>query len=297
MIRVQQIAFPVGSDNGTASSGRLKDLQRIEAALRAAGELLRTFRCPIQIELKTNGDLVTTADRAVNELLQRMLPKGDEGWLSEESDDDAHRLDKRRVWVVDPLDGTKEFLAGIPEWCVSIGLIENSQAVAGGICNPVTGELFLGSRETGIRCSNARAETHSNHRRHKPVVLASRSEVKRGDWDWLREAPFGVRPVGSVAYKLALVAAGRADATWTLTPKREWDVAAGVALVLASGGTVRILNFDKVAFNQPNTRREGLVAFSATAKVEQVCLFEDWLSRRKGSGMEASHRSAPPRTK
>jgi myo-inositol-1(or 4)-monophosphatase len=268
--------------NGSSRSGRLEDLQRIGAALQAAEVLLRDLgRQRVDTTLKANGDPVTTADRAANELLLRMLPRGDEGWLSEESADDDGRLGKRRVWIVDPLDGTKEFLAGIPEWCVSIALIEGGEAVAGGICNPATGETFIGSRETGVHYCPLPQPTNFPERCWRPTVLASRSEVKRGEWDWLRDSPFDVRPVGSVAYKLALVAAGRADTTWTLTPKSEWDVAAGVALVLAAGGTVRRLNSPEPVFNQMDTRWEGLVAFSASAATKFGDLFETWLSHRR----------------
>ena len=91
-------------------------------------------------------------------------------------------------------------------------------------------------------------------------MLGSRSESKRGEWDILEDADFEVRPMGSVAYKLALVAAGRAGATWTLVPKNEWDVAAGVALVLAAGGHVYEPNGTPRRFNRPNPLLSGLVA-------------------------------------
>ena len=125
---------------------RQKDLRRIAEALSAATALLLELRhSAAQPEINDGGDPVTAADRAVEELLFRMLPSNGEGWLSEESKDDSSRLNKRRVWVVDPLDGTKEFVAGIPEWCVSVGLVEDGRVVAGGVSNPTTGEVFLGS--------------------------------------------------------------------------------------------------------------------------------------------------------
>lgn len=280
---MEQTRFHGAWDGGDGkSSRRAGDLQRIEAALQAAETVCKSFTAEtVRVDRKAGGEPVTAVDRAVNELLLQMLPRGDEGWLSEESADDARRLDKRRVWIVDPLDGTKEFLAGLPEWCISIALAEDGQAVAGGICNPITGETFVGSRETGIRHWPSDTQDTLSVEREKPVVLASRSETRRGEWDWVKDAPFAVRSVGSVAYKLALVAAGRADATWTLVPKSEWDVAAGVALVQSSGGTVRGLNGRPIAFNQPETRWQGLVAFSALAQGRLAQLFEEWLSRRR----------------
>ena len=91
-------------------------------------------------------------------------------------------------------------------------------------------------------------------------MLASRSEVRRGDWACFDDSPFIFRPMGSVAYKMALIASGLADATWTLTPKNEWDIAAGVALVEAAGGVVQFLPDAKPAFNNKSTLLPGLFA-------------------------------------
>jgi myo-inositol-1(or 4)-monophosphatase len=192
--------------------------------------------------------------------LREALLREGEGWLSEESTDDLTRLDKQRVWVVDPLDGTLEFVAGIPEWCVSIALVEKGQVIAGGVSNPATGETLLGSVASGLTYNGKRTHASALDRLQGAVVLASRSEVKRGDWDAFRNGPIVIRPTGSVAYKLALVAAGLADATWTLTPKHEWDVAAGVALVKAGGGFVECLDGSAPAFNNPSPRLSGLIA-------------------------------------
>ena len=238
----------------------LEDLLRIERALVGAADLLRGFAPgQIQVERKAGGDPVTEADRAVDDLLRRTLVRGDEGWLSEETRDDGTRLCRRRVWVVDPLDGTREFVAGIPEWCVSIALVEDGVSVAGGTCNPVTGEILLGDLERGARRNGSPVRVSRHEDLAGAVVLASRSEMARGEWDRFRDAPFEVRPTGSVAYKMSLVAAGRADATFTLVPKHEWDVAAGIALVLAAGGIVRAMDGSTVAFNRPSALLPGLL--------------------------------------
>src|ERR1700731_3530573 len=126
-------------------------LERIHAGLDAARVVLNRFTPgAIEAEYKAGHDPVTEADRAVDEVLKRHLRRPGEGWLSEEPVDDYARLDKQRVWVVDPLDGTREFVQGIPEFCISIAMVENGIPVAGGICNPATDELILGSRETGV---------------------------------------------------------------------------------------------------------------------------------------------------
>ena len=114
---------------------------------------------------------------------------------------------------------------GIPEFCVSIAMVENGIPVAGGICNPATSELILGSRDTGVTYNGKPAQPSQRRDLHGALVLASRSEVKRGEWKQFESAEFKIRPMGSVAYKLGLVSAGRADLTFTLVPKNEWDVA------------------------------------------------------------------------
>ncbi len=237
------------------------DLQRIGRALERAAEVLERFT-PGQIEhrMKTGDNPVTEADLAVNEVLLSTLPEPDEGWLSEETADEPSRLDRKRVWIVDPLDGTKEFVSGIPEWCVSVGLVEDGRAVAGGICNPVTGQTVVGAVETGVFLNGRPCRTRSISRLEGCEVLASRSEMKRGEWDRFADAGFDVKPMGSVAYKLGLVAAGLTDATWTLVPKHEWDVAAGAALVTAAGGEVWMPDGSAPVFNRPKPLFDGLLA-------------------------------------
>ena len=248
-------------------------LKRIKKALEAAVEAISSFiPGAVAAEFKVGDDPITEADRTANRILRQALNRDGEGWLSEESFDDSARLENERVWVVDPLDGTREFVAGIPEWCISVGYVENGKAVAGGICNPATRELFLGAVGQGITL-NGKAVRPSNCRGlSEAVVLASRSEVKRGEWDCFRQAPFVTKPMGSVAYKLALVAAGMADATWTLAPKSEWDIAAGVALVECAGGFARTIDNSLVRFNQKSTRLSGLLACGPYLLEELTCL-------------------------
>jgi myo-inositol-1(or 4)-monophosphatase len=245
----------------TVRRDRVRDLQRIDDALTAAATVLADYTPGfIEATRKSGGDPVTEADEKVDELLKEMLPEAGEGWLSEETADSPDRLGRSRVWVVDPLDGTREFVEGIPEWCVSIGLVEDGVAVAGGIYNLVMDQRVVGSVETGVRLNGTPTGVRAITRLSGAEVLASRSEVRRGEWDEFRDGPIIVRPMGSVAYKMALVAAGLADATWTLTPKNEWDIAAGTALVLAGGGVVTYPDGSTPAFNNPDPLVPGLVA-------------------------------------
>ena len=239
---------------------RHDDLDRINDALDAAVAALEPFTPgAIEATMKQDDDPVTAADLAVNDVLLDLLPQPGEGWLFEETADGTYRLGRDRVWIVDPIDATREFIQGIPEWSISIGLIEHGRPVAGGVCNPATRERIIGSIETGVQYTGHRSATAATSL-DDAVVLASRSEIGRGEWERFTDEAFTIVPMGSVAYKLALVAAGRADATWTLTPKHEWDVAAGAALVRASDGWIALPDGAPPTWNNPDPLFPGLVA-------------------------------------
>jgi myo-inositol-1(or 4)-monophosphatase len=196
-------------------------------------------------------------------MLRDTLPVADEGWLSEESPDDRSRLERHRVWIVDPIDGTREFITGVPHWTISIGLAENGTAVAGGIYNPTTGEMFLGAVGFGVTLHGVPVSVAGRARMEGAVVVMSRWAQKKRWGGLLSDAPCTVLTVEPLAYSLALVAAGRADAMWSHSPKWEWDVAAGTALVTAAGGRVTTWDGGTPAFNRWPPRIPGIVASSA----------------------------------
>lgn len=253
-------------------------LKRIQRALEAARVVLSGYTAgAIAAEYKVGHDPVTEADRAVDAALRKELLRDGEGWLSEESVDDFSRLGKSRVWVVDPLDGTREFVAGIPEFCVSVAMVEDGHPVAGGICNPATGEIFLGSLDSGLTYNGKPARPSQRTKLDGALILASRSEVKRGEWKQFENSSVKIRPMGSVAYKLALVSAGLADVTFTLTPKNEWDVAAGAALVQSAGGYVGTLDNQPLRCNNKSPLLSGLVACGPLLRDELLALVADHL--------------------
>lgn len=235
-------------------------LRKIDEALAAARVALQPFTPGhVTYRLKADDDPVTAADQAVDDVLRSLLPVAGEGWLSEETSDSPERLSRNRVWIVDPIDGTREFIKGIPEWCISIGYAVDGEAIAGGICNPATGETIIGGVGHGV-WYNGEHVSPSNHPSLRGArVLASNSEIRRGEWRAFEDLVHVV-PTGSVAYKLALVAAGRADATWTLVPKNEWDVAAGVALLRGAGCAVMDRRGHALRFNRPDPLLPGVIA-------------------------------------
>lgn len=270
-------------------------LERIQSAIASAKDIFREFTPgKINAEYKSGHDPVTEADRALDALLREKLLRPGEGWLSEESADDLSRLERERVWVVDPLDGTREFVEGVPEFCVSIALVERGQPVAGGICNPATDEVFLGARDSGVTY-NGRPVTISQRKSLRDaVVLASRSETKRGEWEQFQNAPFKIQPTGSVAYKLARVSAGLADATFTLKPKHEWDIAAGAALILAAGGYVQTLN-SALVVNRDNVLLDGLIACGPNLKGELMEFLAPYIQPIGNAEKKMASKSVHPR--
>ena len=199
-----------------------------ETAIKAGVLILKYFNADYEIQNKSYNNPVTTADKEADKLIKKTLLAANPnyGWLSEETKDSPDRLEKKFVWVVDPIDGTKEFIKGIPEFVVSIGLVKNGEPVVGVIYNPITKEIFSAKKNGG---------SFLNDRKLKSI--------------------------GSVAYKLALVAAGKADIFATLKPKNEWDICAAHCIINESGGKLIDLDGNSRIYNLKNTRiAPGIIA-------------------------------------
>ena len=239
-----------------------RDLETARAAARAAGQvLLRYYGSAYRVTEKSADNPVTAADLEANEILKKTILGAfpADGWLSEETVDSEERLGCRRVWIVDPLDGTKEFISEIPEFCVCIALVEDGTPRVAVEYNPVRDELFTACKAGGAFLNGAPIRVSSQVDLRHASVLASRSEEARGEWEPYRSR-MRVELSGSVAYKFALVASGRHDATFTLTPKNEWDVCAGTLLVTEAGGMVTDPDGRALRFNNRSTLLPGLVA-------------------------------------
>lgn len=236
-------------------------LRRVERALSAARRVFAGVQPgDVAESRKVGGDPVTETDTKLDRVLREMLHEPGEGWLSEETADDHTRLDHRVVWIVDPLDGTREFIDGLPEFCVSVAAVVDGRPVAGGVLNPAADIEIAGSIEDGVWCNGSPAEKRDPKPLAMSRVLASRSECSRGQWDVVEASGIEVLPMGSVAYKLARVAAGLDDATWTPVPKHEWDLAGGAALLAAAGGSMVTLDGQRMRFNQTSPWVSGAIA-------------------------------------
>jgi myo-inositol-1(or 4)-monophosphatase len=222
----------------------LEYAREIESARRAACEAAARIsahavpeRAPVSAE-KAPDHPVTHADleanAAIEDELRRAFPK--DYLLSEESADDPARHAAERVWIVDPLDGTKEFIARIPEYAVSIALVVAGEPRVGVVYSPPDRECFWAVAGAGAYLDDRRLTISACARLADSTLLSSRTEMRRGQVEVVRPRVRELRPVGSAALKLAWVAAGRGDVWLSMAPKSEWDVAAGDLLVREAGG-------------------------------------------------------------
>ncbi len=225
-------------------------VERVGASLRQLRERGVRFGRKPGYELVSEADLL--AAERLREALSKLVP--DAAWLSEEHVDTGHRLASPCVWIVDPLDGTREFLLGVPEYALSVALVENGQPVLGVVHNPARGHTvaaLVPSEAIDVKVDG-------------PVPDRMRVLVGRGEAD-LDEVPplpgnVEVQGVGSVAYRLALLAEGSADAVVSHYPRAEWDVAAGAAVCAARGVVVTDYFGRPLRFNKPNPAVAGLLA-------------------------------------
>jgi myo-inositol-1(or 4)-monophosphatase len=233
----------------------------IDITKAAGAAIMGYYRSSFDVADKAPDNPVTDADFAADNLLkERLLARlPAAGWLSEETVDSPDRLDKSLVWVVDPLDGTKEFVLGIPEFSVSVGLVENGRSILGVIYNPAIQELYYAEQGGPLYFNGEPVTVSAREQLTGASIDASRSERKRGEFEPFA-AMLNIRTMGSIAYKLARVAAGQCDATWSRGPKNEWDICAGVLLVEAGGGKVVDLDDNGFIFNRPRTKVNGIIA-------------------------------------
>ena len=243
----------------------------LEAGREAAAILLRHYEEGTKAWEKSEDNPVTLADlesdRAIAERIRTAFP--DDGLLSEEAIGSQDRLTNRRVWIVDPMDGTKEFTRKIPEFCVSIALTEDGVPVVGVIVNPPANVTLWATRGGGTFRDGEPMKISSTDRLADAVVIASRTEISRNQFDryegWFRE----IRPVGSIAWKLACVACGDGDLNISVAPKNEWDVCAGDLLVRESGGRYVDFEGQPRRYNQPKTLIEAGMAAGPNELLEQ----------------------------
>tara|TARA_B100001146_G_scaffold220827_1_gene230117 strand:- start:5691 stop:6470 length:780 start_codon:yes stop_codon:yes gene_type:complete len=228
-----------------------------KVAARNAGKILMKYFSDSnkQVKYKSFNNPVTIADYEADRYLLDFIGGEfpDDGWLSEETVDTKERLNKSRVWIVDPLDGTKEFIEGVPHFSVSIALVEDGYPVVGIIYNPYTEEMFSAEKDKGASFNGSNINISKKEQLKEASITVSRSEYRKKLWEKYSDNFCSIEPIGSVAYKLGLVGANKYDIFSTIAPKNEWDICAGDCIVREAGGLVKTINDKNIIYNQKKT--------------------------------------------
>lgn len=234
------------------------DRDLLAAAVREAGALaLARWSEPFEVAEKAPNDPVTEVDLAVNALLADRLrgARPAYGWLSEEGPDDPNRARAQRMFVVDPIDGTRAFIAKKPEFSISVAVVEAGRPIAACVFNPATKELYDASRDDRTRRNGVAVRATIVDDPARARYLGHPRAIDP-DLDWSNAY---VESRGSVAYRLALVASGAFDAMVSLVAKRVWDVAAGDLLLVQAGARLSGPEGTDLRYDGEDTRTPGLL--------------------------------------
>jgi myo-inositol-1(or 4)-monophosphatase len=253
-----------------------RDARLLKDVVREAGALaLSMFRTELKNWTKGASSPVSEADIAVNELLEKGLRSAtpDYGWLSEESADDERRLDRRLVWIVDPIDGTRAYLAGREDWCVSVALVEEASPVLAAVFAPASDEFFFAMRGQGATRNGAAVSATSGteldfSRVAGPKPLVERLNRSSGD--------IAIHPrIGSLALRLCRVAQGSLDAAFAGGQSRDWDLAAANLIVQEANGRMTALSGETILYNCREVTHGVLVAAGRDRHASIVLHFRD----------------------
>jgi myo-inositol-1(or 4)-monophosphatase len=241
-------------------SDSLDDLELLSRVSREAGLIaLKYFNSPNEVWTKSGNSPVSQADYAVDAFLKEALmsARPDYGWLSEETEDDFKRLEKERLFVADPIDGTRGFLAGHKQWCISVAVVENNRAIAGVLECPALEEHYSGSSGAGSFLNGKRLELSKNN----TVESITGSRKLNEALETYSGAKLNVLPfVPSLAYRLAMVANGTIDAALVRSGAHDWDIAAADIILGEAGGKITDKNGSLIQLNRQSSRTGALIA-------------------------------------
>ena len=243
----------------------------LSAAVQEAGALaLRAFRGEQRSWLKQGGSPVSEADVAVDALLHERLLSATPGfgWLSEETLDDPARLSAPFVWVVDPIDGTRAYLGGKPEWVVSVALVTQGRPILAAVFAPVSGELFLAAAGEGTTLNGLPVGVNDGAGLSEARIAAPRSFLETLA---TTEPDIVQMPrVPSLALRITRVAQGIVDVAFASRNSHDWDLAAADLLVHEAGGAVTTFAGQSVIYNRPEPVHDALVAAGRTRHAELI---------------------------
>lgn len=230
-----------------------------EAAAEAGRIAMRYFRKNPKVSFKEGMSPVTEADLHANTCLRQMLmaARPGYGWLSEETEDSAERLSRRRTFVVDPIDGTKAFIDGRDLWCVSAAIVEDGESIAGVLDCPVRGEMFTAAKGLGSFLNGHRLAIAAPRR---PVRLSGAKTLVTAYAAAAGETPEQTGHIPSLAYRIAMIADSRLDGAFIKPNARDWDLAAADLILAEAGGEIRRKDGSKPVYGRADTAHGALVA-------------------------------------
>lgn len=235
------------------------DLDLLIDAAKAAGEIARPFWSGENtVWDKSPDNPVSDADLAVDTYLKDTLraARPDYGWLSEETEDDGERLNRSRVFIVDPIDGTRAFVSGQSTWAHSIAVVENGQVTAGVVYLPLREKLYAATLGGGATLNGAPIRTSKRTAIAGSTLLANKWTLEPRYWATTPPVERHFRP--SLAYRIALVAEGRFDMMLTFRDSWEWDIAAGALIATEAGATVTDRHGEALTFNSERRKTSGI---------------------------------------
>jgi myo-inositol-1(or 4)-monophosphatase len=244
----------------------LSDLELIVDAAREAGAMALDAKAKgLTTTYKPGDSPVTNADLAVDAFLKERLisARPDYGWLSEETADDPRRLGCRRLFVVDPIDGTRAYINDRPWWVVSIAVVDGDQSVAGAVFAPVVDETYAAAVGQGATLNGSPIRARDSGVLKDCAMVGDKAMFVHPAWPtpW---PPMRVESRNATAYRLCLVASGAFDASVTLAPKADWDVAAGDLIAREAGAVVCDHKGRAFAYNRPHPSQASLVVAGPT---------------------------------
>lgn len=240
------------------------DLALLVAAGTKAGEIASSYfgREPKIWNKGDNAGPVTEADLAANAHLEAVLQaaRPDYGWLSEETEDAAARLSAKRLFIIDPIDGTRAFIDGSKDWAVSLAVVEDGIPIAGVVVMPRRGETFTAQRGKGAMLNGSPITVTPQTDIGSASVLTNKVTMQPEHWKGGHVPGFKRTFRSSLAFRMCLVAQGRFDAMMTLRPTWEWDIAAGALIVAEAGGTVTNRQGAPLRLNNQHPQVDGILA-------------------------------------
>jgi myo-inositol-1(or 4)-monophosphatase len=252
----------------------VREAQNLADTLREAGTIaLKTFRGELRSWTKDQNSPVSEADIAVDTFLRERLSRPDIGWLSEESADDLARLNTERTFIVDPIDGTRSYIAGREDWSIAAALVEKGRPVAAAIYVPVLDEIYVASAGGGATKNRVPIHATSGAAMEGARIAGPKSYLEH--LQTIAPEAVAMPKIHSLALRLARVADGQIDAAFASVNARDWDLAAADLLVHEAGGALTGVSGEPLVYNLHNPVHGALIAAGRARHETLIHLLRD----------------------